>query len=78
MQGVYLPDRQQAGAYFTHNALGTTCQTLSIAGLERCIGITVFPKRAPEIKANKRALPVPTPHGRRGSKMSVKVEPHKE
>jgi endonuclease G len=75
-KAIYDSARKQAGAYVTPNAPGMAYQTLSIAELERRIGIDVFPKLPPEIKSSKMRLPVPTPHGRRGGKnRPVEVEP---
>jgi endonuclease G len=62
-KAIYDPSRNAAGAYVTPNATGMEYQTLSIADLEKRIGINVFPKLSPEIKATKMAMPVPTPHG---------------
>ena len=74
-KAIYDPARKQAGAYVTLNAPGMEYQTLSIANLEKRININVFPKLSPQIKAAKMAMPVPTPHGRRGGKNKpVEVE----
>jgi endonuclease G len=62
-KAIYDPAKQTAGAYVTPNAPGMTYQTLSIADLEKRIGINVFPKLSPEIKATKMSMPAPTPHG---------------
>lgn len=67
-KAIYDPVRKQAGAYVTPNAPGMEYQTLSIADLEKRININVFPKLSSEIKSVKMAMPVPTPHGRRGGK----------
>ena len=67
-KAIYDPARKQAAAYVTPNAEGMAYQTLSIAELEKRIGVDVFPKLPAAIKAVKMALPVPTPHGRRSRK----------
>lgn len=67
-KAIYDPARRQAAAYVTPNAEGMAYQTLSIAELEKRINVKVLPTLPAEIKAVKMALPVPTPHGRRGGK----------
>jgi len=67
-KAIYDPVRKQAAAYVTPNAPGMAYQTLSIAELEKCVGMNVFPKLPAEIKAVKMNLPAPRPHGGRGGK----------
>jgi endonuclease G len=67
-KAIYDPARRQSGAYLTRNAEGMEYQTVSIADLENRVHINLFPKLAPEIKANKMVMPMPTPHGHRGGK----------
>lgn len=75
-KAIYDPAKKRAGAYVTPNAGGMEYQTMSIVDLEKRINITVFPKLAPEIKAVKMPMPVPTPHGRRaGKNKPVEVDP---
>ena len=61
-KAIYVPSLHQAGAYVTPNAKGMEYQTLSIAALEKRIGIDVFPKLPEQIKSAQMELPVPTPH----------------
>lgn len=61
-KAVYDPGTKQAAAYLVPNRAGMEYQTLSIAELEKIIGISVFPKLDNTIKNTKMDLPVPTPH----------------
>lgn len=72
-KAIYDPATKSAAAYVTANAPGMSYQTLSIAELEGRAHINLFPKLAPEIKAAKMTLPVPTPHGGRGNARPVEV-----
>jgi endonuclease G len=72
-KAIYDPATKQAAAYVTANAPGMEYQTLSIAELENRARINLFPKLAAEAKANKMALPVPTPHGGRGNARPVEI-----
>lgn len=65
----------KAGAYVTPNAPGMTYQTLSIAELERRTGLNLFPALSAAVKADKMALPVPTPNGGRSRKKPIEVQP---
>jgi endonuclease G len=62
-KAVYDPSTHQSAAYVSVNAPGMDYQTVSIADLEKRIGINVFPHMSKAIKANKMSLPAPTPHG---------------
>lgn len=73
-KAIYDPIRNEAGAYITPNAPGMEYQTLSIADLEKRIGINVFPKLPAQVREVKMELPKPTPHGsRRGKNAPVEV-----
>lgn len=60
-KAIYIPARQQAGAYYTANAAGMDYEVLSIAELTERIGIDVFPRLPPEVKQSRTELPVPVP-----------------
>ena len=62
-KAIYVPARQEAGAYITPNAPGMKYETVSIAELEKRIGINLFPKMPVKVKETKMDLPEPTPHG---------------
>ena len=64
-KAIYVPRRQQAGAYVTPNAPGDVWEAVSIAALEQLTGIDVFPALSAEVKATVMALPDPTPPHRK-------------
>ena len=58
-KAVYSPQRQQAGAYLITNDETTTYSTLSIAELERMVGIRVLPGVEPRVREAAMELPAP-------------------
>lgn len=62
-KAIYDPRNHQAGAYVTPNAPGMDYQTVSVADLERRIGIDLFPAVPASVKQARMDLPPPTPHG---------------
>lgn len=62
-KAIYDPAKRTAGAYVAHNAPGMEYQAVSIAELEKRIGINLFPGMDQRIKETCMKLPVPTPHG---------------
>jgi endonuclease G len=67
-KAVYDPAREEAGAYIAPNAPGMDYQTVSIADLEKRIGINLFPKMPQQLKEKKMDLPEPKPHDRKGGR----------
>jgi endonuclease G, mitochondrial len=67
-KAIYDPARKEAGAYVTPNGPGMEYETLSIADLEKRVGINLFPKLPAQIKDAKMEMPTPTPHGPRRSR----------
>lgn len=61
-KAVYDPAAKKAAAYLVQNRDGMEYQTVSIAELEKLIGMNVFPKMPAAIKLSKMDLPAPTPH----------------
>lgn len=59
-KAIYNPGKKVAGAYVTRNAPGDAYDTLTIAELEKRLGINVFPSLSPEIKAAGMELPQPS------------------
>ncbi len=64
-KAVYDPVRHEAGAYIAPNAPGMDYESVSIAALERRLGIDLFPSLPQAIKETPMRLPRPTPHGQR-------------
>lgn len=62
-KAVYDPSKHVAGAYIANNAPGIDYQAVSIAELEKRIGINLFPGMDQRTKDGGMKLPVPTPHG---------------
>jgi endonuclease G len=58
-KAIYVPQRQQASAYITPNAPGTDYQVISIAELERRLGINLFPAMPEMVKQTRIDLPKP-------------------
>ena len=56
---VYSPKRRQAGAYLITNDETTTYSTLSVAELERMVGIQALPGVEPQVRDTAMALPAP-------------------
>lgn len=73
-KAIYDPTKNQGSAYLTQNAPGMAYQTLSLAELEKRIGINLFPKLPDDVKANKMALPSPVPHNPRSRNKPKEVE----
>ena len=64
-KAVYDPNRQEAGAYLVGNTLGAVPQVMSIAELNRIVGLDIFPGVSPQIKNKYMRLPIPKPRKRR-------------
>jgi len=58
-KAVYLPRRNQAGAYIAHNAPGLEWEAISIDRLREITGLTVFPALPAAVTAQAMALPEP-------------------
>ncbi len=58
-KAIYLPQRRQASAYITPNAPGTEYEIVSIAELEKRLGINLFPAMPQDIKQTRINLPHP-------------------
>ena len=61
-KAVYVPSRNAAAAYFAPNDDSQNWETLSIAELEKHIGIDVFPQLDGQVRRHAINLPAPTPH----------------
>lgn len=59
---VYSPRRRQAGAYLIANDGSQKYSAISVAQLEKSIGINVLPGLAQSVKNEVMDLPKPTPH----------------
>lgn len=59
---VYRPRTKQAAAYFVKNEATTEYTVISIAQLERTVGINLLPAVSQHIKDVVADLPAPTPH----------------
>lgn len=55
-KAVYDPDRDEAGAYVIENAADAQPQEMSIAELEKCSGISIFPSLSTRVKAKLMKL----------------------
>lgn len=62
-KAVYDPSKRIAGAYIANNAPGMEYQAVTIAELEKRIGINLFPGMVQRTKDSGMKLPAPTPHG---------------
>ena len=65
-KAIYDPANGAAGAYVATNAKearGMTYETISIADLEKRIGIVLFPRMPRSVKETAMKLPRPKPHG---------------
>ena len=62
-KAVYDPSKRVAGAYIANNAPGMEYQAVTIAELEKRIGINLFPSMNQWTKDGGMKLPAPTPHG---------------
>ena len=59
---VYRPRTNEAGAYFLKNEATKEYMVVSVAQLEKTIGIDLLPGVLPRVKAVAAELPRPTPH----------------
>ncbi|GGC59045.1 DNA/RNA non-specific endonuclease [Undibacterium terreum] len=59
---VYSPRQHRAGAYFVANDGTQSYTAISVAQLEKTIGIDVLPGLSRDIKESAMELPKPTPH----------------
>jgi endonuclease G len=67
-KAIYDPDNGTAGAYVAPNAKQSRTmeiETVSIAELEKRLGIILFPLMPDQMKQTPMNLPRPQPHGRR-------------
>jgi endonuclease G len=62
-KAIYDPYKHVAGAYIANNAPGMEYQAVTIAELEKRIGINLFPGMDQRTKDGGMKLPAPTPHG---------------
>ena len=60
-KAIVDPSRKEAAAYITDNKAGTEYSTISIADLEKTVGINLFPDLPTSVKNTKMNLPVPVP-----------------
>lgn len=60
-KAVYDPNRQEAGAYLIDNTADARPQKITIAGLEKVTGITLFPALSERIRSAGMDLPDPRP-----------------
>jgi endonuclease G len=67
-KAVYDPDRQEAGAYLIDNAADAQPQKISVAELEKIVGIDVFPAASASVKAKLMRLPEPKSYKERKRK----------
>lgn len=79
-KAIYDPARGQAGAYLATNAKDARTveyESLTIAALEKRIGINLFPQMSMSIKTTLMPLPPPQIHGRKkaSAKRKAKVPP---
>ena len=66
-KALYLPGRQEAGAYLAPNAPGLAWQAVSLDRLREVAGLDAFPSLPAAVKARAMALPEPQPSNIRGS-----------
>ena len=62
-KAIYDPAKRVAGAYVANNAPGMEYKAVTIAELEKKIGINLFPGMDQRTKDGGMKLPAPTPHG---------------
>ncbi len=77
-KAVYDPATGAAAAYVAPNAKNAEYQTVSIAVLEKRIGIRLFPSMTLEEKANKLRLPAPKLRSRNQNKTEKQNEEKKD
>ena len=61
-KAVYLPSRNQAGAYFAPNDGSQSWEPISISELESRVNVDVFPQLSAGLKQHAMSLPEPKPH----------------
>jgi endonuclease G len=61
-KAIYLPSRNQAGAYYASNGGSQSWESISISELETRISVDVFPRASADVKQHAMDLPEPTPH----------------
>lgn len=59
---VYSPTHNQAGAYFLKNEATKEYSAISVAQLEKTVGISLLPGVSQSVKDKLMNLPAPTPH----------------
>ena len=64
-KAVYDPLRKEAAAWITANTADDTVEVISLAELEKRIGINLFPGVPAEVKARAASLPEPRIRGRK-------------
>ncbi len=67
-KAIYDPVKGEAGAYVAVNGAAWNYQTVTISALETRLGIKLFPRLDPGIKAAGMALPKPKPYQYRRSR----------
>ncbi|CAH2602321.1 Endonuclease [Rhodovastum atsumiense] len=66
-KAIYVPSRQQAGAYVAPNAPGMEWRAVSLAELRGLTGIDAFPSLPKAVQDRAMTLPEPKPSNVRGS-----------
>ncbi len=61
-KAIYDPARGEAGAYVAANEAGHAYQVVSIAALEKRIGIRLFPRMRADVRTAGMQLPAPQPY----------------
>jgi endonuclease G len=61
-KAVYVPSRNESGAYFAPNDGSQSWEPISISELESRINVDVFPRLGSQVKERAMSLPAPTPH----------------
>ncbi len=61
-KAIYIPSQNAAGAYFAPNDSSQAWEAVSIAELEKRVGVDVFPQLDGDIRKHAMILPEPTPH----------------
>lgn len=63
-KAIYDPQRKEGAAWLAPNAAGDVYEVISLAELEKRIGINLFPSVATDVKAHAMRLPEPRIRGR--------------
>jgi endonuclease G len=74
-KAVYIPSRDEAGAYWAPNDDSQNWEAISVSRLRDLSGIDPFPSLAESVKAVRGDLPAPTPH--HGCRLGGKGNPKK-